>query len=420
VKRMCGRSGSPLALLVGVSLLVACRGTPQPSDVPPDASVSPQAKAEPAPLEMAMTPSTLALAPDAGPPPVPLRSDEVVPGDAPMPDVRGWEMDAVFRTAEIPPAFRGPETSIGAVDSVKRKTEPRVTVDFTPSRMSLTLANKAFLAPEGTEIRARADRYGHFVLLPGSHEVRVAAPGSLRALFAERRIDVEPLVSPQITERGEGARRLGYRTRRVEAASRVAVATFELTHLEGVGEGGVLLCRALLDLMNAPPSAAVCALDEVPLHVEWRWATKGALFFDATDLARRADLAPSTLAAPPATDLFALPSLPPLSADTTVELPEIAAFRTAPADVPSAPDASTPQPPMGLALANVSDQARFAFLDGAPIAWVAPGGRILISSLLRGRYGFEWRTFLGDAFEAPTTINVPSTQVAGASDGGIP
>jgi len=164
----------------------------------------------------------------------------------------------------------------------------------------------------------------------------------------------------------------------------------------------------------------VCALDEVPLHVEWRWATKGALFFDATDLARRADLAPSTLAAPPATDLFALPSLPPLSADTTVELPEIAAFRTAPADVPSAPDASTPQPPMGLALANVSDQARFAFLDGAPIAWVAPGGRILISSLLRGRYGFEWRTFLGDAFEAPTTINVPSTQVAGASDGGIP
>ena len=41
-------------------------------------------------------------------------------------------------------------------------------------------------------------------------------------------------------------------------------------------------------------------------------------------------------------------------------------------------------------------------------------------TLLRGRYGFAWRTFLGDAYDAPTTINVPSTQTAGAApnDGG--
>jgi hypothetical protein len=367
-----------------------------------------------------MTASTTPFAPDAGPPPVPLRSDEVVAGDAPAFDAHGWAMDAVFRTSEIPPAFRGPETSIVAIDAVKKKTEPRATIDFTSSRMAFVLANRAFLPPAGTELRARIDRYGHFVLLPGTREVRVAAPGSLRALFAERRIDVEPLVTPVVSDRGEGGRRLGYRTRRVEVASRVATATFELARVDGAGEGGVLVCRTLLDLMNAPASAAVCGLDDVPVHVEWRWATKGTLFFDAIDLARRTDLAPSALAAPPPADLFTAPALPSVPGDTTVEPSEIAAFRTAAAEVAPLPDASAPQPPAGLALTNVSDQARFAFLDGAPVAWVAPGGRIVISSLLRGRYGFEWRTFLGDAYNAPTTINVPSTQVAGAADGSVP
>ena len=414
------RSATLPVVLAGASLLVACRGGAPPSDTLPDAGVSPQAKAEPAPLEMAMTPSAQPLAPDAGPPPVALRSDEIVPADSPLADVRGWELDAAFRTADVPPAFRGPETSIGAIDSAKKKTEPRVTIDFTPSRMTLAIANRAFLVPAGTEIRARADRYGHFVLLPEAHQVRVAAPGSLRTLFADRRIDVEPLVTPLVTERGEGARRLGYRTRRVEVASRVATATFELARIDGVGDGGALVCRTLLDLMNAPPSSPVCGADEVPLHVEWRWVTKGTLFFEATDLTRRADLAPTSLAAPPAGDAFTLPALPELFSDAILEPAEIAAFRSAPADLPLTPDASTSLPSAGLGVANGGDQTRFAFLDGVPVAWVAPGGRLLLPSLLRGRYGFEWRTFFGDAYDAPTTINVPSTQIAGPSEAGAP
>ena len=367
-----------------------------------------------------MTSSAQTFAPDAGPPPVPLRADEVVAADAPPPDARGWQMDAVLRTAEVPPAFRGPETSIGAIDAAKKKTEPHVTIDFTPSRMALSIANHAFLVPPATEIRARVDRYGHFVLLPGTHQVRIAAPGSLRTLFAERRIDVEPLVVPVVTERGEGGRRLGYRTRRVEVTSRVGTATFELARIDGVGDGGALVCRALLDLMNAPPSSPVCGLDEVPLRVEWRWTLKGTLSFDALDLARRQDLAPTSLAAPPAGDAFALPALPELLAEMVLDPADIGAFRTAPVDLALAPDASASPPSGGLALGNASEQTRFAFLDGVPVAWVAPGGRLLLSSLWRGRYGFEWRTFLGDAYDAPTTINVPSTQIAGASDAGPP
>jgi hypothetical protein len=67
---------------------------------------------------------------------------------------------------------------------------------------------------------------------------------------------------------------------------------------------------------------------------------------------------------------------------------------------------------------NTSDELRFAWLDGAPIAWLAPGARLALPGLLRGRYGFAWRTFLGDAYDAPITINVPGVQTT--NDAGAP
>jgi hypothetical protein len=410
------RSASLVAFAV---LLAACRGGGGPSDAPPDAGESPQAKAEPAPLENAFPSSTLALGADAGPPPVPMRADQELPADATPREALAWEMDAILRTAEVPPAFRGPETAIVAVDAAKKKTEPRLAIDLTPSRMRMELGNRAFLLPAGTEIRARADRYGHVVVLPGGRDYRVAAPGSLRALLDDRRIDVDPLVAPVVVPRGDGTHRLGHPTRRVDAVSRVATATFELAHVEALGEGGDLVCRTLLDLMNAPPSTPVCGLDEAPLHVEIKWATKGSFVLEATGLVRHE--APSTaLATPPAGYGFALPALPPLAADLLLDAPEVTAFRSAPDDAPPVPDAGARSLATGLVLASQADLTRVAYLDGVPVAWVSPGARLPMPWLLRGRYGFEWRSFLGDAYDAPTTINVPSTQTAGAapSDGG--
>ncbi len=415
----------PFAAALLVALVAsggACRGGPT-NDVP-DAGVSPQAKAEPAQLENVAPASTLPLAPDAGPPPVPLRPDEEAPAD-PLPtskDLVGWEMEAVLRTAEIPPAFRGPETAITAVDALKKKTELRLTVDMTPSRARVVLEGSGFTLPEATEIRARSDRYGHIVVLPGAREYRVAAPGSLRVLLGERRIDVEPLMVASVTERGEGARHLGYRTRRVEVTNRVATAVFEVAHVADAGEGGALLCRALLDLLNAPPSTTACGVDDVPLHVEWRWASKGSLTFDATSLEHRTDLSAASLLAPPAGASFAPPAMPVAPFQLLSDVAEIVAFRTAAApDVPPlVPDAAAPPPQAGLVLANTSDQLRFAWLDGAPIAWVAPGGKVVLPSLFRGRYGFAWRTFLGDSYDAPITINVPGAQATRGADAGAP
>jgi hypothetical protein len=411
-----GRFLQGLAFASGV-FVFSCRGGGTANDLP-DAAVSPQAKAEPAQLENVAVASSAQPLSDAGPPPVPLRSDEAVPADSLAKDLAGWEMEAILRTLEIPPAFRGPETAIVAIDAVKKKTEPKLEIDLTSARLRIALDSAGFVLPQGTELRARSDRYGHFFFLPRARQYRIAAPGSLRALLGERRVDVEPLVPAVVVERGEGGRRLGYRTRRVEVANRAAAATFELAHVPDAGEGGILLYRALLDLMNAPPSTPGCGLDEVPLHVDWRWATKGGLVFEVTDLGRRADLAATVMAGPPAGTSFAHPDLPELAAAPLVEAAEVTAFRTAAEGPVSSPDGSAPAVAQGLTLVNPSDQLRFAWLDGAPVAWIASGGKIAFPSLLRGRYGFAWRTFLGEAYDAPITITIPTSISAGVVDGG--
>jgi hypothetical protein len=244
----------------------------------------------------------------------------------------------------------------------------------------------------------------------------------LRVLLGERRIDVEPLMVASVIERGEGARRLGYRTRRVEVSNRVATAVFEIAHLADLGEGGGLLCRTFLDLLNAPPSTTACGIDEIPLHVDWRWTTKGSITFEATNLEHRNDLGAAGMAAPPQGYSFTAPSLAPLASQLLVDSTEILAFRTsAPPDVPPAqPDASATPLPAGLVLANTSDELRFAWLDGAPIAWLAPGAKVTLPWLLRGRYGFAWRTFLADSYDAPITIGVPGAQATHGGDAGSP
>ena len=120
-------------------------------------------------------------------------------------------------------------------------------------------------------------------------------------------------------------------------------------------------------------------------------------------LTRRSDLAASQLAAPPAALAFAPSPPPPLNSETMLTRSELAAFRTGPVDVPLSADvdAKAPPPDSGLVLVNTSYELRFAWIDGVPVAWIAPGAREQLTALQRGRYVLQWRTFLGDAFEPP-------------------
>lgn len=411
--------------------LTACKGAPVD---PMDAAPSPQAQAEPAPLAnppaLASAAAATSPGPDANTWPEPLRSDQRVAPDAPREptardqggrdaardwrELAGYQLQAVLRTGEGPGPPKAAEVSTAAIEAAKRRTEARMTIETSLTRARFVLTG-GFVLPAATELRARLDLYGHLLLWPGEGTYRVAEPGALRALLGERRLDVAPLSPAKVVPGGDGPRRLDARTRRIDVSTRAAKATIELASVHDAGEGGTLVCRLLLDLMSAAPSTLACATDEVPLHAELHWTTQGTLTFDVTSIARRIDLAAQDLAAPPGSLLF-VPTPPPQApAETLLARADLAAFRTAPVDVPPAAtrDAQPPPPESGLALVNASDELRVAWIDGVPAAWVAPGARLALSSIVRGRYTVQWRTFLGDAWEPAETIVVPGTSEVG-------
>jgi hypothetical protein len=252
---------------------------------------------------------------------------------------------------------------------------------------------------------------------PGEESYRVVEPGALRALLGERRLDVAPLSHADVVASGEGTRRMNMRTRRVDVATRAAKATMELATLRDAGDGGVLVCRLLLDLMSAHPGATACATDEVPLHAELRWTTQGSLQFDVVAVNRRLDIPVGEIAAPPQSLAFTSSPPPALPGETLLTRGELASFRTAPVETPLARDAQAPSPESGLVLTDSTDELRVAWLDGVAVAWVAPGGRESLPSLVRGHYLLQWRTFLGDAWEQPEALTVPGTSDLGGAAG---
>jgi hypothetical protein len=410
--------------LLGAAVALGCKSPPSSEAV--DTPASPQAAAEPAPLanipaQPAGPPPAVALAADGSSPPASLRGDRPIDPDPPPHDAVVYTLLAVLRPSDTPPAPKGPEFNPSGVEAARKKTDPLLSIDFTPQRARIVLSTAGFALPAGTELRARSDRYGHVVLDPDGATYRVAAPGVLRALLGERRLDVGPSSVAETEEVGDGAKRLGRATRKVLVTTRAAKAYFEVTHLPDAGEGGVLICRALLDLINAAPSTPLCGDGDVPLHVELHWtppppsglprsSRTGFMTFDGYALARRTDVAPASFEAPPSGARFE-EGFPPLSAEVVLKTTELAALR-APGDA----EVDTP-----LTLVNSTDELRSLWLDGLPVAWLAPGAREVLRGLPRGHYMIQWRTFLADAIDPPQTVTLPATSDVGAvPEGGAP
>ena len=421
------------ALTAAALTLLACRGAPVE---PPDAAPSPQASAEPAPLAnvgaAASAAATTIAGADGRVQPEAMRGDRELAADAPREAPRevgakdvprdarelgGYELQVVLRTGEGPPAAKGPEINVNVLESLRHKTEARLRVEASQSRARIVVESGLVL-PAGTELRARSDRYGHVVLWPGEDGYRIAEPGAMRALLGERRLDVAPVSPVEVSGSSEGTRRLNLRTRRVALASRAAKATFELAALRDAGEGGALVCRLLLDLMGGPPAASPCGADEVPLHAELGWTTQGALSFDVTAITRRTDLAAQDLAAPPAARGFTPGAPRAAPGEAMLSRGELTAMRNGPVEgvASRGADAQAPPPDSGLVLGNVTDELRVAWLDGVPVAWVAPRGTVALPSLVHGRYVLQWRTFLGDSWDPPQTVGVPGRADVGTVD----
>lgn len=390
---------------LGLVLVAGCRVTSSSTNDPPDARESPQASAQPAQL----APLPVASAPPAplesGTSPAPFRADEVLAPDAPAATAVGYTLSAAFRQEGVLGPVRAPEVNPLGLDQARRLTELRLAIDVLPTRMRVAFAGHGFVLPDGSEIRARADRYGHVFVGPGATAYRPLAPGSFRALLGERRFDVAPIAPAEIAQREEGGRRIGIRMRKAEVTTRAAKATFEVGRLDGMGEGGVLLCRLLLDLVNAPPGTALCGTDELPVRAELHWTTRGSLTYELTGYVKRADVPVTSLLVPPPTAALVAAPLAPEAFAPLLGPSELAALRINDVDVPAAGDA--------LAILNATLELRILYLDGIPVARVAPGGRGELRGLHRGRYVAQWRTFLGDGVDAPTTQVAPGVASVG-------
>jgi hypothetical protein len=421
---------APLLLLVAGS---GCARAGAPSD-PPEQPASPQAKAEPAPIaslppavgSSVVQPAALAL--DGGVVPQPLRADRAIPVDTTTKEttkegIAGYTLTAVLRPSDVPPPAKGAENA--GLESARKKTETRLTIDLAPTHARVVLG-PGFVLPEKTELRQRIDRYGHVVFIPDEGVYRVAASGSLRAVLGERRLDAAPLGTPELTHNGEGVRRFGRPTHKVEVLTRAAKATFEIGHLADVGDGGALLCRSLLELMGAPPTTLLCGDGDVPLHAELHWTAldasppkggapppspalrtngrmAGVLAFDVLSITHRTDLSATSLAVPPPQATFLEAPFRAEGAHLLLAKSDLSAFR--PAGVENT-----------LTLVNSTDELRFVWLDGVSVAWVAPGGRIDVPGLVAGRYGLEWRTFMGDTIEPAETVTLPAKSDLGGSE----
>ena len=400
-------SGSAFAAALA---LAGCHGLSTSAADTPDARESPQASAQPAILAAAPPSGTPAGPGTDGPAPLPFRGDEVLEVDPLTKEAVGYTLSAVFRPAELMGPPRAPEVNGPGLDAARKITDLRMAIDLSPTRLRVALLGRGFVLPPDLEIRARSDRYGHVIVWPGGASYRPLAPGAMRALLGERRFDVAPITPAEVSPRDESGRRIGIRTRKVEVATRAAHASFEVGKLDGAGEGGVLLCRFVLDLMNAPPGAPVCASDELPVRAELRWTGKGSLVFELTGSLKRNDLPVASLQVPPAAAAFASSPLPASGVSPLLAAHELAALRLSDIDVGPAPI-----PGDTLVLVNATVELRVLYLDGVPVAWAAPGARGDLRGLHRGRYVAQWRTFLGDALEPATTQTVPGLAQVGAT-----
>lgn len=406
-----GRSAALLALALSAA---GCHAGSS-GESAPEKRESPQASAQPALLAAGPTQSAMlpAMTIEGGPPPAPFRGDEVLPVDALPREGASFAVSAALRLADVTGPLRAPEVSAPGLEAARKATALTMNVEFSPSRLRVGLEGRGFVLPVGSTIHARADRFGHLVLWEGWY--RPLAPGALRAMLGERRFDVAPITPASVTPREDGGRRLGLRSRTVEVETRAARAVFEIGKLEGAGEGGALLCRLLLDLMNAPPATPVCGVDEVPLRAELRWTSQGSLVFEATSPVRRVELDTSALLVPPPSVSFGAGPLPSGRVMALLDEGELAALRTADVDVAPPADVEDGE----LAVHNATIGLKVLFLDGVPVAWAGPGARGALRGLRRGRYLAQWRTFLGDVIDPPVTVTVPGLAAVGeAPDAG--
>jgi len=266
--------------------------------------------------------------------------------------------------------------------------------------MRLALTGAAFPLPARTEIRAKTSYYGHVLVWPTGSVYRVLPPGSMRALFAERRADVTPLLRATVKP-GENGLLLGHKTLQADVETSLGVLSLEQAAVPGSGGGGELLCRLLVELVGAEPTATVCRPERVPLSARYRWTGGGSISFIATSLSDRRDLPVSYVLVPPLDAVCSPGELPPSPSGVLLARGDLSRLHTR--AVHAGPHGSR-APSDGITASNETTIVQYHIIGPLP-----------------GRYWVSWRDFLGaeippgEAMELPALARIGSLEPDGGA-----
>jgi len=354
--------------------------------------------------------SAHAVAGDPEQPPEPAPEDRPLPADpVGARDLAGYTLDGSFRWTDAPPIATGPDVPSN-LKELASALELKVVVDLAPAgRMRFAFESDAFPLPVHSELRARTGYFGHVLVWADATAYRVVPPGSLRALFAERRADVSPLLRATVRPAGNGYL-LGHRTVHTELETSLGVLVLEQATVAGAGSGE-LLCRLLVELIGAEPANDACRPERVPLSAQYRWAGGGTIAFAATALGERKDPAGTSLAVPPEGARWAVGELPP-SPTALLTTPELARFRARPIRA-AVPNARVTE---GVTFDNETNLVEYLFLDGVPVLWLRPHSREHLLGPPAGRYQVAFRDFFGTAVTPPSVMELPALLRVGAPE----
>jgi hypothetical protein len=174
----------------------------------------------------------------------------------------------------------------------------------------------------------------------------------------------------------------------------------------------------LVEILGVQPSSKVCVEPEVVLAADIAWAEGGGLGFEVASISKRADLPPNDYLVPPPSAAYAASGLPASPEGIFLTREQLAAFRKEAAPPAKTPDRSAPGE--GFVAANHSDRLLYLLVDGAPVVAAPPWAERYVIGPKTGRYGVQWRTFLGDLIDPPREVDMPARIVFGVADAGAP
>lgn len=300
---------------------------------------------------------------------------------------------------------RGAARAEDASDGARRKSALEHKIELAAAgRMTMAFAANALPLPQGSELRVEPER--QVVLWPDGKRYRDLSPGTLAALFSERRVDVAPLARATLRKSGAGEL-LGHVTRIVELESPYGSLRLELAVMREAGAGAPIMCRALAQLGGVIPPATACgdgAEPEVVLA-----ATYGApdrpsevatrFVVRAIGVVAREQLSASLT--PPLAERVER-GLPGPGSAVFLSREELASLRPRSAGTPSR--VPVDDPGAALVAKNDSDRLMYLLVGGTPVAYVGPGANLRLHGL-RGRHEVAWRSFLGEVQTEPREVD---------------